>query len=433
MTALAATLRKQAAMLTAANTVTRSLGFVLRLAFARLMSPEALGVMELAGSVGLLALTPVTAGIPSAMSRMTARAAPADQPRVLKAGVRYVGKWALILSPSLLALSPVCAWLLGDSRTLPALLTYVPLPLLAGLCGVYSGYAMGLGRPGIPAGNECIEQTVRFVLAIGLLLTPLSRSIPLAAAMPGAAECLAGICVVLLFRVRLPCREAGASSAMQRELFALSSPMLLTRLCASGLRSLNAVLLPVCLVRSGLTSAAATAQFGLMSGMAMPLIMAPGVVTMALCSVTTPVVSRLERQGHALRRLMCRLMLTAGGIGLTAAVALWLAADLCAGVLFRTEALAPLLRFMCPLALLMSLRQVQLGFITGLGQQRKALPGSLAGSLATLLITAWLCPLSSIRIMGAAVGMMAGQLVELCWNAAVLSRCLRAVRLARGT
>ena len=67
------TLKKQALTLTIANGFTRGLGFLFRLMTARLMGAEAIGVMELSASAAMLALTPATAGLPTAMSRMTAR------------------------------------------------------------------------------------------------------------------------------------------------------------------------------------------------------------------------------------------------------------------------------------------------------------------------------------------------------------------------
>ena len=79
-----ASLKKQALVLTLANAYTRALGFVLRLVTARLMGAEAMGVMELASSAVMLAITPVTAGVPTAMSRLTAQRG-ADEKAVLRA------------------------------------------------------------------------------------------------------------------------------------------------------------------------------------------------------------------------------------------------------------------------------------------------------------------------------------------------------------
>lgn len=420
-------LRRHTALLTIANGFTRGLGFLLRMAFARLMSAEALGLMEMAASVGMLAATPVAAGVPTAVSRMTAQHPDCDRENVIRSALSYIRRAAAVLCPLVLTLSPLLAWLLGDTRTLPALLAHVPTLFLCGMCGVYSGYCFGLEKPGIPARCECAEQALRFTLAIALLLLFQGREAGLMAALPGAAEALAGVFVWMLFRraVPLPRRHTRPSAALRRELTALAAPMMLSRLCATGLRAFDAVLLPVCLRRSGLSQAAATAQFGLLNGMAMPLIMAPGIVTGALCTVSTPVVSRLEKEPALLRRLMRRLNRSALLIGLGAMAGLFVLADFAGTYLFHQAALPPLLRVLCPLTLLMSLRQVQFGMVAGLGLQAKALPGTLLSSAVSLLLTAMLCPLPAFRLYGACFAAMAGQAVATLWNACLLRRAAK--------
>ena len=75
---VATSLKKQAAVLSLANGYTRALGFGLRLILARLMDPQALGLMEMASSVSMLALTPVTAGTPVGMGRLMAKRGACD-------------------------------------------------------------------------------------------------------------------------------------------------------------------------------------------------------------------------------------------------------------------------------------------------------------------------------------------------------------------
>ena len=112
------TLKKQALTLTIANGFTRGLGFLFRLMTARLMGAEAIGVMELSASAAMLALTPATAGLPTAMSRVTARPN-ANQSAVLRAGLSLNRRIALVMMPLLFLLAPGMAWLLSDFRTLP--------------------------------------------------------------------------------------------------------------------------------------------------------------------------------------------------------------------------------------------------------------------------------------------------------------------------
>ncbi len=415
-----ASLKKQALVLTLANAYTRALGFVLRLVTARLMGAQALGVMELSSSAVMLAITPVTAGVPTAMSRLTAQPG-ADQPAILRAGLSLVKRLSLVLTPLLLLLSPALAWLLGDLRTLPAILTALPLISLLGLCAVYSGWFYGRDDASTPALNECAEQTVRCVLAVLLLTLWANRSTALTAALPNLAEVAAGITVWLLFRRRSPrLPHAAPNAAIRREIIRLTAPTTAARLCQTALRALNAVLLPVCLRRSGLSAEAATAQFGLLNGMCMPLLMLPGIVTGAICTVATPAVSRQEGQRDRLRQTMRQLLLSAGAVGAITTAALFLGAEFISLRLYREAVLAPLLRLMAPAALLMAVQQVQFGLITGLGLQNKALTGTVIASFLTLGVTAILCPMPHLRLYGAAIASLAGTVLRVIWNAAVL-------------
>ena len=74
---------RQTAVLTCANAITRGAGFVLRVVLSRMLGAQAMGVMTLSHSAHMLFITPVTAGLPLAVSRITARHADA---RALRAG-----------------------------------------------------------------------------------------------------------------------------------------------------------------------------------------------------------------------------------------------------------------------------------------------------------------------------------------------------------
>lgn len=419
------TLKKQALTLTIANGFTRGLGFLFRLMTARLMGAEAIGVMELSASAAMLALTPATAGLPTAMSRMTARPN-ADQSAVLRAGLSLNRRIALVMMPLLFLLAPGMAWLLSDFRTLPAILISIPAVFLLGCCAVYSGWFYGRGDMLTPAQCECSEQIVRFVGSLVLLLIFTRSPLSVRAALPGFAGILAGICVWMMFRRRAPLPPGVPSADLRRELLALSAPTAVSRLCQTCLRMLTAVLLPLCLRQSGLTASAATAQFGLLSGMAMPLIMAPGVITSAMCMVAAPAVSRQESNRVRLKRTMRQLLLLAGLIGCLSSCVLFLFAQPISMLLYGEPALTGVLMALSPLSMLFAIQQVQFGLVTGLGVQRRAMPGTIVSSALTLVVMSALCPMPRVRIFGAVLAMLAGSLVRVIWNAAVLQSAKRA-------
>ena len=63
-----------------------------------------------------------------------------------------------------------------------------------------------------------------------------------------------------------------------------------------------------------------------------------------------------------------------------------------------------------------------MGVITGLGLQRRSLTATIVSSLASLLCAALLVPLPQVRLFGAAMAAMLGQVISVGWNAAILRR-----------
>ena len=422
-------IRKQAFLLTAANGFTRLLGFGLRLVLARLMGAEALGVMEMVHSVEMLALTPVTAGTPTAMSRLTAQAAPEKRSAVLKAGLTAVFRISCMLMPVMAALAPMIAYLFGDMRTLPILLINVPCILLLGLGSVYNGYCYGQQQMALPAINECVEQLSRCLISVILLVWLRKASTGVIAAIPCTAELLAAGIVVIIFAVRIPVRKLFSSPdrALMQELTGLAAPVVVGRLCTTGLRTFNAFLIPACLRLSGLSASASTTQYGLMTGMAMPVLMLPGILTGALSMAAAPAVTAREHDAIQLNSLILRLRRLSFLIGLASTAGIGALSDFISDTLYATPALAGLLRMMAPLSLLMAMQQVQHGIIHGLALQRRQLTGSLIGAAVTTVLTALLAVRPQMRLYGVGVSMIIGQLVTFVWGWRLISHELRNV------
>ena len=267
---------RQAAVLTCANAITRGAGFVLRVVLSRMLGAEAMGVMALSHSAHMLFITPVTAGLPLAVSRVTARSADA---RALRAGQSLVLRASAVLIPLWLLLSPLMAYALGDLRVLPSLWVFTPCLAVLGLSAVYNGFCYGLGRTWPPALSEMLEQMLRFVLSAGLLLALPGAGTAWRAAMPGAAAAIAeavGLGLILyLLRGEITVAPDANCAALRRELWQLSLPLCGMRLLSTGLRALSGAMIPRRLVLSGLTLTQATAQLGMFQGMVMPVLLAP--------------------------------------------------------------------------------------------------------------------------------------------------------------
>ncbi|HML46851.1 MAG TPA: oligosaccharide flippase family protein [Clostridia bacterium] len=414
----------QTAVLSGANFFVRILGFVMRIWLSRTLGAEAMGVMELASSAHMLWIAPVTSGLPMAVSRHTARAQASNDPlrmrQTLVAGRRLAAIISWIMLPVLLLLAPVIARLLGDARTLPALLFYIPCLPILGLSAVYNGYFYGAGNTLPPALSEFTEQVIRFGLCVAALtLLPQMRA-AYAAAVPAAATAVGEgmgllLVVVALRTVHAP-EKVAMPKGLMKSLWRLSLPMTVMRVSNTLMRTVNAILIPARLRVSGLMAAEATARFGMIHGMAMPLVMLPAVVTGALAMVAAPAFAARENNPAAMRRLLIRVMVPTLLLSILAMGVIWFGAPLFAQRLYRQAELESLLRVLCPCVLLMGIQQVFGGILAGLGQQRRALYASLAGAIVTVVLNYFLAALPSLRLTGVAIAMQAGQVLTLAMN-----------------
>ena len=420
------TIREQAVLLTLANTLVRAMGFLMRVLYSRMLGSEIMGIMELGGSVHMMAITPATAGLPLAVSRLTAKAPEGKKEEALYAGKRLVRLLSLVWIPLYLLLTPFISRLLGDARTFPSLLMSAPCILVLGYSAAYNGYCYGMNNAWPPALSELTEQILRFAIAFLMLKALPGLTSAWTAAVPGFATAVseaAGVVLVILM-LRLSKPTAKPDKKTQKQVLRLALPPTATRLTSTVLRSFNAMLIPFRLRTSGLELAEATSRFGMLAGMVMPVVMLPSVFTGSLAMLATPALAARENNPKALRVISIQLMLAAILVGAVCGVILYAIAPWISVSMYRLPELTPLIRYLCPSVLLMSLQQVLSGMIAGLGRQKQALYGTLAGAGVTLVSSWFLTGMPELRLYGASFAMMAGQAVGLVWSIVLLIRIL---------
>lgn len=419
--------KRQTLLLTAVNTFVRALGLVMRVYLSRILGAEIMGIAELSAGVHLLAITPLTSGLPLAISRMTAKAEKKHKEMPLLAGILLVRKASLALIPALLLLSPVLARLMGDVRVLPSLWFTAPCILILGYSAVYNGYCYGMEKSWVPAMSELIEQVARFGLSLGLVLTLTYLTAPWLAAVPVFATMVAevlGLCYVL-WLLKIPTRGLARARSWQKPVFRLAAPTTLIRLINTGLRSLTAILIPLRLQASGLVAGEATARLGMLNGMVMPIVLLPCIFTSALSMVSLPRLAKAEKDRPELIRMLLLCFGAALGVGLVSWGLIYLLAPLLAQWVYRLPELTDLFRLAGPLVLLGALGHIASGVIAALGQQKRSMYGALVTSAIALALTYALTADPAYRLRGAIWAQSIGQGAMVLWNMAVLWKRLR--------
>ena len=154
------------------------------------------------------------------------------------------------MMPFLVLLLPVIARLLGDMRTLPALLVYLPCLPVLGLSAAYNGYCYGMGDTLPPALSELLEQALRFAVCAAVLLSVSDLTAAGAAAVPPLATLIGEIArlalvVRLLGRHGLSAGSGARDAALEKKIWSLAAPVTGMRVTNTLMRTVNAAMLPL--------------------------------------------------------------------------------------------------------------------------------------------------------------------------------------------
>ncbi len=300
------------AILVAAGVVARVLGFFYRIYLARAIGPQGMGLIAMTYPLWGMALNLASMGIPVAIAKVVAeRASLAGRSleNVLRFSFTFVLVFGVALSIAVILAAPfLTRRLLSDPRSLYPLLASVPLIVIIPVSLVLRGYFQGMQQMHPLAVATVLEQLVRIASVVYLVrfFLPYGLAWGAVGAMVGVAVGeIAGLLVLLAFyhgprlvgrapphRPAIDPRDAFAPTG--REILGLGSPVTGTRIVGSFTEIGDATIVPRRLELSGFTRDAATAFYGNLSAMAMPLLFFPTVLTGALAAALMPAISESE-------------------------------------------------------------------------------------------------------------------------------------------
>ena len=392
-------------LLTATGLFSQVVGFFYRIALSRLIGAETMGLYQLVMPVYSLLLSLTAVGLTVAVSTLSAKHyALGDTGAVRLTLRRALSCFFLVAVPLgaavVLASDPISVYLIGDARTRLGIVLLVPCVLLTGVENLHKHCFYGIGRVRPPAASETIEQLVRAGAVLGLLVLLLpqtkEKTVGLIVAGMVVCEVCSAAALTFLFR-RLWRREPPGppqTEVTRRQLFAIALPVGATSLLGTLLGSANAVLIPARLVAGGMDSSQAMAQFGVISGMTLPLLALPTGFIGALCLVMVPDLARRTARGNrrAAGGFLDRVV-SATSLLMAPAMALLAVVGPTVGrALFQNEQMG---EFILPLAvgtLLGCYQSVLSGALNGLGLQGRGARNAILSDAAQLVCTWVLVP-----------------------------------------
>lgn len=313
-------------ILTMTGLVSRLIGFFYRIYLSRLFGEENMGIYQLIGPVVALSFSLCGAAYQTAISKLTAELA-VTSPSLYHPRTRRPFWAALSLSLPLsffctaitfFLAEPIGIHLLKEPRTIPLLqIISFSFPFV-GIHACINGWFYGMKKAGLPALAQIIEQLSRvgcvylvtcrdlalgrtpdisiavFGLALGELISmgigivsylPFFRSTsPYDRTIPSQSP------ATPLSRLS-PTAFVSSYSGIYRSILSMVIPLTANRLVLNLLGSAESVAIPEMLRLYGYPTETALSVYGVLTGMAMPLIFFPNALTGSIAVMLLPMIS----------------------------------------------------------------------------------------------------------------------------------------------
>ncbi len=291
------------ALLTMASVITQALGMIFRIYMSNTIGAEAIGLYQLILTVYVFAVTAVTSGITLLVTRLVTEAIALNNLDKVKSIVK---KCTLVALATSLFVGGVLYFgsdffadkVLKQSIADISLRALAPsLPFIA-ISACARGYFFAMRQAVITAGEQLIEQIIEisiFAILVGVM-SPKGIEYACCAVAIGAtvSEIITAIYSMVMYKIsakRLP--NTNKSFFVGKHILFIALPVSLSACLRSGLSVIEHSTIPSGLIKYGYDQHTALEDYGMVTGMVMPLLVFPSVVIFSFASMIIPELSEV--------------------------------------------------------------------------------------------------------------------------------------------
>ena len=404
---------KNALILTASSLILRFAGIIFKIWIAKEVGSEGIGLYQLIFSVYVLASTFAQSGISTAVTRLVAEEMALGERksarRVMIRACELTLAVSLVSAILLMSFSDIIALkLIGDTRASISLkILPLSLPFL-GITSCFRGYFIARRKVTPNASSQIFEQAVRIIICLYLVKKYVKKGLKYACAaiMAGDvfSEILACLLLGLLFfadkkRLKSAKSEGTPNSGILKKILHIALPITSGRYLNSLLRTAENILVPKNLKRYPLAGGSALSQFGMIKGMALPILFFPSAILNAVSTLLIPEMSEASALGrsqvvkYSVRNI---LKLTALTSFIFAAI-FWCGGEKIGYLIYKETEVGRLIKLLSPLVPLMYLDSISDGILKGLDQQGFTFKTAVSDSTIRLCLIPLLLPLKGLE------------------------------------
>lgn len=396
-------------ILTAASLFMSAVSMAFRAWLAGKIGTGGIGLYQLVMSVTALVMTFAISGVRFASTRLVAEELAAGGETVSAAMLRcfsyalFFGAAAAVIL--FLSAEPIGFLWLGDARTvLPLRLSSVSMPCAA-LCSAMSGYFTAVGRVWKPALINMAELLCGAAISVLLVSACRADNIEQSCCAITLGRVTADVFSFILmsaayyFDRRAHTSDGARGGRFAPRMLKIALPIAFSAYTRSALSTLQHILVPRGLRQSGLTADKALSDYGVIQGMALPVIFFPACVMSAASELVVPELTQAQVSGdkEKIESSVDRFFYLTLAFSCAVALTLFLLSDILGKGIFKNEEAGAFIRLLAPLVPVMYTDMMIDGCLKGLGQHMWNMKVNILDSALSALLVWRLLPLYALK------------------------------------
>lgn len=404
---------KNALILTATSFLLRFAGIIFKVWLASAIGSEGIGLYSLIFSFYVLCSTFATTGISTAVTRLVAEELALGSKKGTLRILRRSIELSMILSLLTIGIvyfgaDFIATKIIKDIRTIPAIkILSFSLPFMA-TSSCLKGFFIARRKVTPNSLSQILEQIVRILIVVLLVTKFMGKGLKTtcAAVMLGdiISEAVGFLCLFVAFlwdRKKLSslCGRKNPPFKIVRKIISISAPITSGRYLNSVLRTGENLLVPRTLAKFSGLKGSALSLFGMIKGMALPILFFPSAILNAISLLLIPEMS----EACALKRFWVIKKSSENIIKITALISFifasifFVAGEKLGVLIYKSEEVGYLIKVLSPIVPLMYLDSISDGILKGLDQQKFTFITAISDSSIRILLIISLLPVTGLK------------------------------------
>lgn len=415
-------------ILAIAGIVVKIIGSLNWIFVSRVLGGEGIGLYQMAFPIYLLAMTVSSAGVPVAISILTAEKVALKDILGAKR-IFYLSMMLMLVTGTVFSLLTYFGAeflieyrFIRDPRAYYSVVALAPAIFFVTILASSRGYLQGWQRMTPTAVSQITEQILRVITMILFANLLLPRGLEFAAAgasLGAVAGAVAGLIVLVYYHWKLerdiqrdyqehlvPVASSSRESSFSiiKRIFALAIPVSAASVMLPVVANLDLMIVPARLEVAGYSVSQATELFGYLTGMAVPLINLATVLTASLAISIVPAISEAKAIGDKVRSFQqtAAAMRIANLISFPAFIIVFVLDTPISELIYHATGAGPTVRVLSMSIVLLGIHQVSTGVLQGLGHTSIPMINMVIAAVAKVGLNWILTARPELGIQGAA-------------------------------